>query len=158
MGRGAAIGVDDDLAAGEAGVAIGAADEELAGWIDVPDCVPGDPALRQGLLHIGFHQGEHVGRGHALVDMLVRDDNLGGGDGFAVTIGDGHLALRVGAETGLLATVASLGQEPQDAVRIVERCRHEFRRLVTGIAEHDALIAGALVLLFAGIDTLRNIG
>ena len=33
----AAIGVDDDLAAGEAGVAVGAADEELAGRIDVPD-------------------------------------------------------------------------------------------------------------------------
>jgi hypothetical protein len=33
----AAIGVDDDLAAGQAGVAIGAADDELAGRVDVPD-------------------------------------------------------------------------------------------------------------------------
>ena len=35
--RRAAVGVDDDLAAGEAGVAVGAADVELAGRIDVPD-------------------------------------------------------------------------------------------------------------------------
>ena len=36
----AAIGVDDDLAAGEAGVAIGPADDELAGRVDVPDACP----------------------------------------------------------------------------------------------------------------------
>ena len=33
----AAIGVDDDLAAGEAAIAVGAADDELAGRVDVPD-------------------------------------------------------------------------------------------------------------------------
>ena len=32
--RGAAVGVDDDLAAGEAAVAHGAADDELAGGVD----------------------------------------------------------------------------------------------------------------------------
>ena len=35
----AAIGVDDDLAAGQAGVAVRAADDELAGRVDVPDGV-----------------------------------------------------------------------------------------------------------------------
>jgi hypothetical protein len=34
MGRGAAIGVDDDLAAGEAGVAVGAANLEQTGRVD----------------------------------------------------------------------------------------------------------------------------
>ncbi len=37
MRGGPAIGVDDDLAAGEAGIAIGTADDELAGRVDVPD-------------------------------------------------------------------------------------------------------------------------
>ena len=44
--RRAAVGVDDDLAAGEAAVAVGAADEELAGRVDVPDRLRRDPALR----------------------------------------------------------------------------------------------------------------
>ena len=39
MRRRAAVGVDDDLAPGEAAIAVGAADEELAGRVDVPDRV-----------------------------------------------------------------------------------------------------------------------
>ena len=34
MPRHAAIGIDDDLAAGEARIAMGAADHEAPGWID----------------------------------------------------------------------------------------------------------------------------
>ena len=47
MRRRAAVGVDDDLAAGQAAVAVGAADEELAGGIDVPDGPWRDPAFGQ---------------------------------------------------------------------------------------------------------------
>ena len=35
MGAPAAVGVDDDFAAGEAGVALGAADDEEAGGLDL---------------------------------------------------------------------------------------------------------------------------
>jgi hypothetical protein len=38
----AAIGVDDDLAAGEAGVTIRSADDELAGRVDVPHAIVGN--------------------------------------------------------------------------------------------------------------------
>ena len=44
----ATIGVDDDLAAGEAGVAIGTADDEFARRVDVPDGVLVDPASGSG--------------------------------------------------------------------------------------------------------------
>ena len=37
MRRRAAIGVDDDLAAGQPAIAVGTADDELAGRVDVPD-------------------------------------------------------------------------------------------------------------------------
>jgi hypothetical protein len=47
MRRCATIRVDDDLAAGEAGIAIGAADHEFAGRVDVPDGLRVDPALQQ---------------------------------------------------------------------------------------------------------------
>src|SRR5690606_17184923 len=52
--RGSAIGIDDDLAAGEAGIAVGSPDDELAGRVDVPDGVPGDPLGRQGIANVGL--------------------------------------------------------------------------------------------------------
>src|SRR5205823_876385 len=54
MRRRAAIGVDDNLAAGEAGVAVRAADIEFSGRIDVPDGLAVNPVLRQRLPHIGL--------------------------------------------------------------------------------------------------------
>ena len=41
---------------------------------------------------------------------------------------------------------------------IVDRRRHQFRGLAAGIAEHDALVAGALVLVAPGIDARGDIG
>ena len=54
MGGGPAIGVDDDLAAGQAGVAIGPADDELAGRVDVELVLAGDPALGQHAADVGL--------------------------------------------------------------------------------------------------------
>ena len=48
MGRGPAIGVDDDLASGEAGVAVRAADDEPAGRVHVELGLRAHPALGQG--------------------------------------------------------------------------------------------------------------
>src|SRR4029453_1060201 len=50
----ATIGVDNDLAAGETGIAIRTTDEELAGRIDVPDGLAVDPVLRQRLTDVGL--------------------------------------------------------------------------------------------------------
>ena len=41
---------------------------------------------------------------------------------------------------------------------VIERRRHQFGRLVAGIAEHDALVARAFVLVARGVDALRDIG
>ena len=46
----AAVGVDDDLAAGQAAVAVGTADDELAGRVDVPDGVLGRSSRRGSAL------------------------------------------------------------------------------------------------------------
>jgi hypothetical protein len=54
--------------------------------------------------------------------------------------------------------MARLGHQQKDAVRILDRRRHQLRRLVAGVAEHDALVAGALVLVVAGIDALGDVG
>ena len=37
-------------------------------------------------------------------------------------------------------------------MRIVDRRRHQLGRFAAGIAEHNALVAGALVLVAGGID------
>ncbi len=45
----------------------------------------------------------------------------------------------------------------EDAVGVVDRRRHQLRRLAAGVAEHDALVAGALVLVAGGIDALGDV-
>ena len=72
----AAVGVDDDLAAGEAGVAVRAADHETAGGIDV---VLG---LRNPPWPTGMHRVDDV--------LLHLAAQLLGGDLGAVLRGDDH--------------------------------------------------------------------
>src|SRR5215207_1800348 len=52
MGCSSAIGINDNLAAGEAGVTVRSADIEFAGGVDVPFGVLGNPAGGQGLPHV----------------------------------------------------------------------------------------------------------
>ncbi len=89
--------------------------------------------------------------------MLVRDDDLGGGNGLALFILHGDLALGIRAQT-LLAIVAGFGQKLQDALRIIKWRRHQVRGFIAGIAKHDALVASTLFLVGAVIDTLSNVG
>ena len=39
----------------------------------------------------------------------------------------------------------------------MDRRRHQLRRFGAGIAEHDALVAGALVLVAGGVDALGDV-
>ena len=46
-------------------------------------------------------------------------------------------------------------------MRVSDRRRHQFRRLVAGVAEHDALVARAFFAIVAGlvgVDALRDVG
>jgi hypothetical protein len=101
MGGRTAIGVHDDLAPREARVAIGAADDELAGRVHPPLRVLGDPALGQDLADIGLNHGAHVVGGHVGVEMLGRQNDRGHVDGLAALVAHGELAFRVGAERRL---------------------------------------------------------
>ena len=88
----------------------------------------------------------------------MRDDDLRRLDRLAVLVAHRHLALGVGAEGLLAARVARFGDEAEDFVRVIDRRRHQFRRLAAGVAEHDALIARAFVLVAGGVDALRDVG
>ena len=78
-------------------------------------------------------------------------------DRLAVLVADGDLALGVRAERLGLAGAARVRHHLEDLVRVVDRRRHQLRRLAAGIAEHDALVAGALVLVAGRIDALRDV-
>jgi hypothetical protein len=62
---------------------------------------------------------------------------------------DGHLALAVGPEPGDRPVLAQLGEPVDDPVRQGDRQGHQLGRLVGGVAEHQALVAGADVLALA---------
>ncbi len=55
--------------------------------------------------------------------------------------------------------MARLGHLVEKAVRIEDRRRHERLGFAAGVAEHDALVAGAFVLaaLFVDIHATRNV-
>ncbi len=111
----AAVGVDDDLAAGEAGVADGSADHEAPGRVDKQVLV------RVELCRV-VHVGGQDGLDHALpevradlvdldaVRVLGGDQDLLDADRPAVLVAHGHLRLAVGAEVGDVAVVANLAR------------------------------------------------
>ena len=80
---------------------------------------------------------------------------------------DGDLGLAVGTQVGQRAVLADLGQPLGEPVRERDRQRHQLGGVVAGVAEHQALVAGALPVdrvdgagaaLVAGVDALGDVG
>jgi len=158
-----AVGIDDNLAAGEAGIALRAADDKAAGRVDQELRLRREQILRQhfpnDLLDAEFLD---LRVRHAF-GVLGRDDDVGDRDGLAVLVNDRDLALGVRAQPFHLAALADAREFAAQTVREHDRRRHELRRLVARIAKHQALIARALlgVLLaigLPGIHALRDVG
>src|SRR5215213_4331503 len=158
MGCCSAIGIDDNLAASETGIAIRSADIKFAGGVDMPFRVPGNPAGGQGLTHVRLDDLAYVVGCEIFLDMLMRHDDLADAHGLAAAIADRHLALGIRPEARLLAGAARIGELLQNAMGVVDRRRHELRGFITGITEHDALVARTLVLVANGVHALGNIG
>ena len=146
MGSTAAVGIHDDLPAGETAVTLRATNDEAACGIDVDlgvlvhqlsgnrglddqfDHIPADLIQRclGGMLG-GDHHGIHTG-GLAILVILHR-----------------HLRLAVGAQVIHQLFLTDLRQALGHLLGQGDRQRHQLRRLVAGVAEHHALIAGAVV-------------
>ena len=158
----AAVGVHDDLAAREAGVRSGAALHEAAGRVDVVLDIStvqlrGDGGQDDVLDHVGADLLEGDVRA-----VLSGDDDGIHADGlvFAVVL-DGYLGLAVGTEVGQQAALAHLGEAAGHFLRQGDGQGHEFRGLVAGVAEHHALVAGAVfeavaLLAFLELEGLVN--
>ena len=184
VGAAAAVGVDDDLAAREARIAVGAADDELARGVDVQDVVVADEpgqlvagtlqarldARQQDRAHVLADALLHLPLGLGLAATLAREDELvvlrrdddrvhAQRTARRLVVFDGDLRLGVGAQVAhRLALAADHGQLLEDHVREDERRGHHLARLVAGVAEHDALVAGALLLLGLAHDAAVDVG
>ena len=106
----------------------------------------GDPATGQNLTDIGLDNGAHRRRILAFQCVLMAQHDRGDFHRLAIFIAQRQLRFGVGAQRGLLARFARLGQTAQDGMRILNGRRHQFGRLAAGIAKHDALVAGAVLV------------
>ena len=167
----AAVGVDDDLAAGEAGVADRAADHEAPRRVD-------EEVLAQLLLVVEVLRQDRL---DDVLPQVLGDQRLGalavlGGDQqlldldrAAVEVADRDLRLAVGAQVRHDLGLAHVGEALGELVRERDRQRHQLVRLVARVAEHHALVtrAGDVELivvggvgarLVGGVDALGDVG
>ena len=144
MGSITAVGIHDDLSAGEAAVAYGAADDETAGGIDIE--------LGVGIQKIGRQSGTDDLFDHSLTEILDIDlSGMLGGDDHIVNalhaavrgILYGNLALAIRAQPVEVAVLALGSELLGELMGIGDGGGHELFGLVAGIAEHHALVTGA---------------
>ena len=154
MSGGAAVGVDDDLAAGEAGVAVGAADDEVAGRIGEELVGVVGELGRDNRFDDAFEQVdvklvlEVDARG-----VLSGDEHGAQSNGPSVLVVERDLRLAIGTQVRNGAVLADLGELLGHTVRQPDRQGHEIGRLVARVAEHHSLVAGALAVQF-GVDVV----
>ena len=137
----AAVGVDNDLSACQAGVALRSADDEASGRIDIDLCL----LIQQFCRHSGFdHQVDHIPADLLqlrLRGVLGRDhDGVHAHRPSLLVILDGDLGLSVRPEVVHKPLLADLRQALGQLMRQGDCKRHLFRRLIAGIAEHHALV------------------
>lgn len=144
-------------------VAHRAADLEAAGRVDQEAVV-----LRVELDAV-FQERLQLGLDHELADVggeqrlqvdvrrvLRGDDDRVETDGLVAVVLDGDLGLAVGAQVRDRPVLADLREALREAVRQEDRERHQRRRLVRRVAEHQALVARALLveLVVIALDTV----
>ncbi|MNZ56764.1 hypothetical protein D3C78_747170 [compost metagenome] len=105
-------------------------------------------------LHHAFAQ---VGVLHVRVVLGGQHDGVDA-DHAAVFITAGDLGLGVRAQPGQQARLAGFGLALHQTVGEADRRRHQHVGFVAGIAEHQALVAGALIFGLGAVDTLVDVG
>ena len=135
----------------------------------VSPCGPPMTKRPVGLMWYLVFAVDHVARHHGVDDVLAdlgakllggdvfavlgRDDDGVDANGLAVDVFDRNLTLAVGAQIVSSPDSADFGEPLGEAVRQLNGQGHQFFGLVAGVAEHQALIAGA-----AGVDAHGDIG
>ena len=152
----AAVGVDDDLSAGQAGVALRSANDEAAGRVYIILSVLvkqlcGDAWLDDEVYHIVSYLLKLC-----LGSMLGREDNGVNSHRLAcIVILDGDLSFAVRTQVIDKALLSDIGKALCDLVRQADGKWHELGGLVAGVAEHHALVARSVLKL--GILTVFHL-
>ena len=159
VGTPATVGVDDDLAAGEAGVTLGTTDGEAAGGVQPVDGLVVDHVGGEGGLDDLLHE---VGLDLVVGDLLVvldGDEDDGDAEGLeevlAVTgvelVFDGDLGLGVGAGPREGVVAAAVGALLGEVAGKLVGEGHEGLGLVGGVAEHHTLVTSTEVLVLLDV-------
>ena len=155
----AAIAVDDDLAPGQAAIADGTADDELAGGVDEELGGIRQPFRGQDraddLLDHRLAQVGQADLGVVLGGQHDRVDPLGAAVG---VIAQRQLRFGIRAQPGQGAVAPHRRLAFDQAMGIGDRGGHQHVGLVAGIAEHQALVACALLLKAGAVDALVDLG
>src|SRR5260370_12998033 len=139
----AAVGVDNNFAASESGIAMGSADYESAGGVDV--------VLGGGIHHVGGNYGiddvllylsAKLFGGNMIV--VLRGDHHGV-DAFRLAVGifDADLAFSIGPQKIEAFRPADFAQLPNQLMRHHDGQRHELRSFIACESEHQSLLACA---------------
>ena len=118
--------------------------------------------VADALLHLplGFGFAHAVSGRYEFIVLRRNDDGMytQGTPGSLVVL-DRDLRLGIGTQVGHhFAGTADVGQLLEDDVRKNQRSGHHLARLVAGVTEHDALVAGPLLLLGSTHDALVDVG
>ncbi len=136
----------------------GTANDKATSRIDVIFRALVDPLLRQnGLEDLLDHGLAQCLRGNVGTVLGRQHDGLEA-HRLVILVAQGDLALGVRAQPVELALLADIGLLLHEAVRQRDRRRHQHVRLVRRIAEHQALVTGALLALVLTIHALRDVG
>ncbi len=157
MRRGPTVGIHNNFTTSQTGIPIRAADDKFPGRVHVPNCFRSQPAFGHDLADVGLDDLSYVARGEVRIQMLRRQNKRTDPNRLATFIAYRQLRFCIRAKPRLLSGFPNLGQPAQYGMGVVDRGRHQLVRLVDRVAEHDALIARALVLVLAGIDALRDV-
>ena len=156
----AAIGIYDDLAAGQAAVTHRPADDKAAGRVDVDVILLAlvEPFCRNDRLDDLVHDRLTDGLEADVRVMLGRQNHGLNADRAIVFISEAELALGIRAQPRQGAVLAHLGLAFHQPVGIGDRCRHQHIGLVAGVTEHQALVTGALFAVLRLVYTHGDVG
>ena len=154
-----AVGVDDDFTACESAVALGTADDESSGGVDMEFGSVAQQVCGQAGLDDEIHDGfMEFFFGNFFAVLSGDDDGVNASD-FAIGIADSDLAFAIGAEEVHDFALANFGEFSCEFVGEHDGGGHEFGCFVASEAEHKPLVAGALFFddAFVGIDALSDV-
>ena len=163
VATGAAVGVDDDFASSEARVALWTADDESSGRVDEETCAIGEKLCGEFFAN---DLGDQEVAKCAVADfggVLGGDDDVRDANDFEPVVFDRDLTFCIGPQPAYLTAFPDACEGPTEAVSEHDGGGHEFGGFGARIAEHDSLIAGALLsgvfpFCSACVDALCNVG